>query len=311
SMTLLAAFKTLLSRYSGQTDVVVGTAIANRNRSETEELIGFFVNTLVLRTDLAGAPAFSELLGRVRETALQAYGHQDLPFEKLVEALELERRLDRNPLCQVMFGYQNFPRSAVEVRGLTFSPLGEAAYDTGSSKFDLTLLLYEVDDELHGVLEYNSDVFEGTTIRRMLGHFATLLAGVVDDPGRPVAELALLSRGERQQLVAEWNDTRAVYPAGASLGELFETRAKATPDASALIFGEVHLSYGELNRRANRLAHHLRQLGVGVARDPGAPETPVATRLERSAAMVVTLLAIVKAGGYYVPLDLDYPAERV
>ncbi|MCP4660532.1 MAG: amino acid adenylation domain-containing protein, partial [bacterium] len=303
SMTVLAAFKTLLYRYSGQADIVVGTAVANRTRSEIEKLIGFFVNTLVLRTDLGGAPAFCDLLARVRETALGAYAHQDLPFEKLVEELNLEHHLSRNPLCQVMFGYQNFPRSVVEVRGLTLSPLGEAAQDTGTSKFDLTLFLTEVGEEIRGDLEYNSDLFDGVTTRRLLGHFGSLLAAVVDTSGCRISELPLVSTGERHQLLAEWSDTDSVYPAQAGLGELFEARVRHAPDAPALIFDRT-VSYGELNRRANRLAHHLHRLGV-------VAETPVATWLERSVDMVVALVAIVKAGGYYVPLDPNYPVERL
>ncbi|MCP4657164.1 MAG: AMP-binding protein, partial [bacterium] len=314
SMLLLAAWKTLLYRYSGQGDVLVGMAVANRNRSELEGLIGFFVNTLVLRSELSDPLRFSELLGRVRETALDAYAHQDLPFEKLVEELRLERRLDRNPLCQVMFAYQNFPRPQVEVRGLEISALGDAAQDTGTSKFDLTLLVSEAGEELRGLLEYNSGLFEATTIGRLLGHFTTLLARVAADPEGRISDLPLLSTGERHQLVAEWSDTTTPYPARASIPELFEAQVRRTPDAVAVVFSAdgaaaEQVSYRELNRRANRLAHHLQ--GGGVGRSAGPSEVCVGLCLERSVEMVVAILGILKAGGAYVPLDPSYPSERL
>ncbi|MCP4654011.1 MAG: amino acid adenylation domain-containing protein, partial [bacterium] len=309
SMLLLAAWKTLLYRYTGQGDVVVGMAIANRNRSEIEGLIGFFVNTLVLRSELTDPLRFSELLGRVRETALEAYAHQDLPFEKLVEELRLERRLDRNPLCQVMFGYQNFPRPRVKVRGLEISGLGDARQDAGTSRFDLTLLLTEVGEELTGLLEYSGGLFEATTIRRLLGHFATLLAGLVADPERRIADLPLLGTRERHQLLAEWNHTSPLDPGRATIPELFEAQVRRTPDAVAVVFGASgrpveQVSYRELNRRANRLAHYLRCLGIG-------PEMVVGICAQRNPELVVGILAALKAGGSYLPLDPDYPQERI
>jgi amino acid adenylation domain-containing protein len=308
SMTVLAGFQALLSRCVGREDIATGVAIANRTRREIEGLIGFFVNTLVVRSDLTGSPGFGRLLARVRETTLAAYAHQDLPFERLVEELQPDRALNRNPLIQVMFGYQNFPRATMDVRGLVLSPPDEGQVATGTAKFDLTLFLFEEGDRLRGSLEYNSDVFEAATIRRLLGHFETLLAAAVAEPARAVALLPLLNAAERHQLALEWNDTGSSYPAAASLQELFEAQARSTPEAPAVVLaagaGRSELSYGELNRRANRLAHHLRGLGVGA-------ESRVGLCLERSLELVVGLLGIVKAGGAYVPLDPDYPGERL
>ncbi|MCP4656445.1 MAG: amino acid adenylation domain-containing protein, partial [bacterium] len=304
SMTLLAAFKVLLHRYSGQPDVVVGTPIANRTHSEIEALIGFFVNTLVLRTDLAGGPSFRELLDRVRETSLGAYSHQDLPFEKLVEELHLERHLNRNPLCQVMFSYQNFPGSAAQVRGLTLSGLGESGQDTGTSKFDLTLSVDEVGEELLGALTYNSSLFDGATVQRMLGHLGSLLSGVVSDPERPISQILLLGAAERHQCLTEWNDTRVAYPPDVNVRELFEAWAARAPDAPALCCGDSWLSYGELDRRADRLAHSLRAHGVG-------PEVRVGILLPRSIELVTAMVGILKAGGAYLPVDPASPPERL
>jgi pristinamycin I synthase-3/4 len=304
AMTLLAGFKLLLARASGRSDIALGVAIANRNRREVEGLIGFFVNTLVLRTGLSGGPGFRELLARVREVALGAYAHQDLPFEKLVEELKPGRDLSRNPLIQVMFGFQNFPRQTVEVEGLTFSPLERGGAETGTSKFDLTLFLYQNDDVVFGALEHSRDLFEAATVRRMLAHFENLLRAAVADPEAPVAELSLLSEGERHQLLREWNATSSDYPAAQSLQSLFEAQAARTPDAPAVLCGAAVLSYAELNRRANQLAHRLRALGVG-------PESRVGLSLERSAELVEGMLGILKAGGAYVPLDPGYPRERL
>ncbi|MCP4656403.1 MAG: amino acid adenylation domain-containing protein, partial [bacterium] len=303
SMLLLAAWKTLLYRYSGQGDVLVGMAVANRNRSEIEDLIGFFVNTLVLRSELSDRLSFSALLGRVRETALEAYVHQDLPFEKLVEELRLERRLDRNPLCQVMFAYQNFPRPRVEVPGLVISALGNVLQDTGTSKFDLSLLFSELGEELAGLLEYSSGLFDATTIRRLLGHFRNLAEAVVADPEQRLSELSLLSAAEQCQLLGEWNETAAPLPAAATIPELFAAQRRRTPDALAVVAGARQLSYAELSRRADRLARRLRDLGVG-------PEVAVAICAERSPELVVGVLAILKAGGAYLPIDPDYPEQR-
>jgi amino acid adenylation domain-containing protein len=303
SMTMLAGFQALLARYTGREDIPVGVAIANRTRREVEGLIGFFVNTLVVRGDLAGSPGFASLLARVRETALAAYAHQDLPFERLVEELQPERDLSRNPLVQVMFGYQNFPRTRAEVRGLVLStPDGTVTART--AKFDLTLFLFENGDRLTGLLEYNSELFEATTLRRLLSHFENLLAAAVAKPAIDIALLPLLSAEESHQLALEWNDTRAAYPAPASLPELFEAQVRSTPDATALLWGDRALSYRELNRHANRLAHGLRRLGVG-------PESRVGLCLERSPELIIGMVGILKAGGAYVPLDPDYPRERL
>ncbi|HKR15452.1 MAG TPA: amino acid adenylation domain-containing protein, partial [Pyrinomonadaceae bacterium] len=299
-MTLLAAFQTLLHRYSSQDEIVIGTPIANRNRAETEGLIGFFVNTLLLRTDFAGNPSFRQLLGRVRDVALGAYAHQDLPFEKLVEELQPERSLSHTPLFQTAFVFQNAPIGRLELSGLRLTPLGG---DNGTAKFDLTLVMEETDRGLIGSIEYNTDLFDTETIQRMLGHYEYLLEGIVADPDRTVCELPLLTLPEQRQLL-EWNPTDTVYPVGHSLHTIFETQAALTPNAVALVFENERLTYGELNSRANQLAHHLRARGVKA-------EARVGVMLERSLEMVVSLLGILKAGGAYVPLDPDYPHERL
>jgi aspartate racemase len=300
-MTLLAAFKILLHRYTGQDDLVVGTPIANRNRLEIEGLIGFFVNTLVLRTDLAGNPSFRELLRRVREVCLGAYARQDLPFERLVEELRLERDMSRNPLFQVMFVLENISLRSAELPGLTLSAI-EA--DSETALFDLTLQIIDAKQGLTAAFVYNTDLFEAATITRMLGNFQTLLEAVVADPEQRLSNLALLTKTERQQLLVEWNDTKTNYPQNVSIHQLFEAQAQRTPDAIAVVFEHEQLTYEELNRRSNQLAHHLRARGVG-------PEVPVGVCLERSLEMVIGLLAILKAGGAYVPLDPAYPKERL
>jgi amino acid adenylation domain-containing protein len=300
-MTLLAAFQTLLYRYSGQQDMVVGTPIAGRNRTETEDLIGFFVNSLPLRTDLSGDPTFRELLSRVRETALGAYDHQDLPFEKIVEELQPERSLGHSPIFQVMFVLQNQPQAGFALSGLKITPVNR---ESDSAKFDLTLYMTERDDGLSCWLEYNTDLFEAGSAERLLEHFEVLLAGIVAHPNLTIAELPLLTEVEGRQQLVEWNDTHVEFPAGQCIHQLFEAQVERTPDAVALISGAERLSYSELNARANQLAYYLRRLGV-------RPEERVAVCLERSAEMVVAVLAILKAGGAYVPLDPAYPADRL
>jgi amino acid adenylation domain-containing protein len=300
-MTLLAAFQTLLYRYTGQDDIIVGSPIAGRNQVETEELIGFFVNTLVLRTDLSGNPSFRELVGRVRELALEAYTHQDLPFEKLIEALQPSRDLSRSPLFQVMFVLQNAPMGKLELPGLTLTPLD---IESVTAKFDLTLFMRETAQGLQATMEYSTDLFDATTITRMLGHFQTLLEGIVADPNRRLSELPFLTEAEVRQVLVEWNRTKADYPQDVCVHELFEAQVECTPDAVALVFEDQQLTYRELNCRANHLAHSLRTRGVG-------PEVPVGICMERSLEMVVGLLGILKAGGAYVPLDPAYPQERV
>jgi amino acid adenylation domain-containing protein len=300
-MTLLAAFVTLLSHYSGQEDIVVGSAIANRNHSEIESLIGFFVNTLVLRTDLKGNPSFSELLQRVRQVALDAYAHQDVPFEQLVEALQPERSLSHSPLFQVMFILQNAPMGKLELPSLTLTPL---EIESVTAKFDLTLSMTETEQGLMGVLEYNSDLFDGDMIARIAGHFQTLLAAIVANPQQRVSELPLLTAAQRHQLLVEWNDTQTEYCQNQCIHQLFEAQVQRTPEAVAVVFDMQQLTYRELNARANQLAHHLQVLGV-------EPEVLVGICVERSIEMVVGLLGILKAGGAYVPLDPAYPKERL
>lgn len=300
-MTLLAAFKTLLYRYTGQDDIVVGSGIANRNRAELEPLIGFFVNTLVLRTDLSGNPSFLELLDRVRKITLDAYDHQDLPFEKLVEELQPERDLARMPLFQVAFVLQNAPMGVLELPGLTLNPL---AIHTKTARFDLEVELVEKPEGLYGSFEYNTDLFDAATITRMLGHFQTLLEGIVADPEQRIADLPLLTAAERQQLLVDWNDTQVDYPQDKCIHQLFEAQVEQTPDAPAVVFQDKQLTYRQLNRRANQVAHYLRSLGVGV-------ESLVALCLEPSLEMVVGILGILKAGGAYLPLDPAYPQERL
>ena len=300
-MSLLAAFKVLLYRYSGQTDIVVGSAIANRTRQEIEGLIGFFVNTMVLRSNLAGDPSFTELLEQVKAVTQAAYEHQDVPFEHLVEALQPERHLSHNPLVQVNFILQNAPLAPFSLPGLEVSPL---AMEVERTRFDLELHLREVDDGLQGLLIYNSDLFEETTMRRFIGHYRTLLRSIVADADQPIAALPLLTATERQQLLVEWNETQAKYPQDECIHHLFEAQVQHTPEAVALVFEEQQLTYRELNDKANQLAHHLRSLGVGH-------DDLVGICVERSLEMIVGLLGILKAGGAYVPLDPTYPAERL
>jgi len=299
-MTLLAAFQTLLLRYTGQDELIVGSPIANRTRPETEKLIGFFVNTLVLRGDLSGNPTFRELLWRAREATLGAYAHQDLPFERLVEALQRERDLSRHPLFQVMFALQNAPMEPPRLSNLAVRVVD---LETVTSPFDLTLLLEESTGGLKGLLEYNTDLFDAKTIARLIGHFETLLAGIVADPDCRLSDLPLLTPAERHQL-ADWNVTTTPYPAGRCLHELVEAQVERTPDAVAVQFGDAELSYRELNARANQLAHYLRRLGVG-------PEVRVGICVERSLEQMIGLLGVLKAGGAYLPLDPTYPAERL
>ncbi|MET0647237.1 MAG: amino acid adenylation domain-containing protein [Pyrinomonadaceae bacterium] len=300
-MTLLAGFQLLLSRYSGQTDISVGTPIANRARPEVEALIGCFANTLVMRTDLSGDPTFAELLGRVRETALGAYTHQDAPFEQLVTELRAERDLSRTPLFQVALALQNTPADELRLSGL---PLLHEETENGTAKFDMTVQLTEEGGGLRGRWEYSTDLFDAATVARMAEHFRTLLEAAADDPARRVSELPLQTPAERRRLLTEWDGEAERHAQLPCLHELFERQAERAPDAAALVCGDERVSYGELNERANRLANHLRAFGVG-------PESRVGILLERSAEMVVAMLAAVKTGGAYVPLDPTYPAERI
>lgn len=303
-MTLLAAFQILLWRYSGQDDIVVGSPIAGRNRAEIEELIGFFINTLALRTNLSGDPTFRELLSQVKETALGAYAHQDLPFEKLVEELQPERDLGRNPLFQVMFQFQNTSNPVLRLNDLTVTTLDVS---TETAKFDLMLAAREEDGELVCVMEYSSELFARETVARMLNQYAVLLAGIVAHPDARIAGLPLLTEAEDRQLSHEWNATAADFPElerARSINQLFEQQAARNPANTAVVFEDQRLNYGELNARANQLARYLRRKGAG-------PEVSIAICVERSIEMIVGLLAILKAGAAYVPLEPNYPLERM
>ena len=299
-MTLLAALQVLLCRYTGEDDIAVGTPIANRHRGEIENLIGFFVNVLVLRTDMSGNPTFRELVQRVRETALGAYAHQDVPFEMLVEVLQPERSMSYTPLFQVLFALQNAPQEELQLAGLTADLLSI----DGTTKFDLVLLLEETEDGLEGSWEYSTDLFDETTIVRLLGHFETILQGVVSNPDEHLTQLPLLSAAERRQLLAEWNAPAEEFQSDLCVHELFARQADQSPRSVAVLFEETQLDYGELNERANKLAHYLRNLGVGT-------DHVVGVMLERSPEMIVALVAVLKAGGAYMPLDPEYPRERL
>ncbi|MFW9259422.1 amino acid adenylation domain-containing protein [Nostoc sp. CALU 546] len=300
-MTLLAAFNILLYHYTNQEDILIGSPIANRNRAELEKMLGLFVNTLVLRNNLSGNPSFRELLHRVREVTLDAYAHQDLPFEMLVEELQPERDLSRNPLYEVMFVLQNTPMSVQEISGLTLRTL---EFDSGTAQLDIFLSLSESPEGLAGCLEYNTDIFDSATITQFIRHFQTLLENIIDNQEQPISELSLLTAKERSQVLFDWNQTHADYPHDASIHQLFEEQVKRSPDALALISQSEQLSYRQLNQRVNQLAHYLQKLGVTT-------ETLVAICLERSPEMVVGILAILKAGGAYIPLDPNYPLERL
>jgi amino acid adenylation domain-containing protein len=301
-MTLLTAFKVLLSRYSSQLDLLVGTPIANRNRAELEPLIGLFINTLVLRTDLSADPSFKQLLARVKEVALGAYANQDVPFEKLVEELQPERDLARTPFFQVMFVMQNAPMPALRMGEVTMSPL---VIEGATSKFDLTLsIMEEADGNLSGWLEYNTHLFDKAMIERMIGHYNTLLRGIIENPEEKVSRLPILTHSERGQLLRAFNDTAGGYGLDSCVHQLFEAQAERTPDAIALIYEDRKLTYEELNRKADNLARHL----SGLAIRPGAL---AGICMERSVEMVLAILGVLKAGGAYVPLDPTYPKDRL
>jgi amino acid adenylation domain-containing protein/non-ribosomal peptide synthase protein (TIGR01720 family) len=299
-MVLLGAFQVLLARWSGQQEVVVGSALAGRTHRQTEEMIGFFVNTVVLRADVSGNPSFQNLLKCVQETVLDAYAHQDLPFEKLVEELQPRRDLSRQPLFQVVFTLQNASQDEFELPGVKLRQMHPVG---GAAKFDLSMVIEESSTGLRVYIEYATDLFEAATVERLTGSFEQLLKGMVEHPEGRVGELALVSEEERRQLLVEWNNTAREYPQERCVHELVEEQARQRPEAVAVVYEGEELTYGELNARANQLARYLRKQGVGA-------EVVVGLCLERSLEMVVGLLGILKAGGAYLPLDASYPRER-
>ncbi|WP_341730886.1 condensation domain-containing protein [Microcoleus sp. EPA2] len=316
-VTLLAAFQTLLYRYTGQENIALGTPIANRNRRELEGLIGFFVNTLVLRTDLSGNPIFLELLNRAKQVTVAAYEYQDLPFEKLVEALEPDRDLSRNPLFQISFSLQNTPAATLELPELTWSAID---FDAGTAKLDLEFNLWEDFAGIKGQLTYSTDLFDSSTIARMLEHFQTLLESIVANPNQRLSDLPMLTAASRHQILVEFNrnlsqniprlpplcqenesESRNI---ALCFHQLFELQVERSPDAIALVFENQHLTYRQLNTKANQIAHYLQQLGV-------KPEVLVGICMDRCLDAIAGLLGILKAGGAYVPLDPNYPQERL
>jgi amino acid adenylation domain-containing protein len=300
-MLLLAAFKTLLYRYTQQGDISVGTSIAGRNQSELGGMIGCFLNTLVMKTSFTGDVPFKELLKRVRGVALGAFAHQRMPFEKLVEVLQPERDLGHHPLFQVMFDFISTPPLALQLRGLEVSNFEVAA---PAAKFELSLSMADRETGLAGLLEYNMDLYDEATIKGMLRHFQNLLEALTDNPSRRISDLKMLDSAESHQLLKGWNDTGTDDETETCLQDLFERQALRTPDAIAIVFEDEQVTYRELHDRANQLAHYLRRLGVG-------PDVLVGVCVERSVEMLVALLGILKAGGAYVPLDPTYPKERL
>jgi amino acid adenylation domain-containing protein len=298
-MTLLAAFQVLLQRYSGTEDIIIGTPVAARTPREVEPLIGIFINMVALRCDLSGNPTFIELLRRSRDTTLDAFSNSDLPFEAMMKHLKFERDPSRNPIYQVLL--QVLSTAAPRIGDLEISSFH---FDLKFAQFDLSLDLYEEAGGYSGRFEYCSDLFEAQTIRRLCGHYGTLLEAIVRDPDRSISMLPLLTESERRQVLVEWNDTDADYPADALLHQLFEAQARRTPEAVAVVSEGRMLSYRELECRANQLAHALRKRGVGT-------DVLVGLCVNRTADMIVALLGILKAGGAYVPLDPDYPADRL
>ncbi|HKG81132.1 MAG TPA: amino acid adenylation domain-containing protein, partial [Pyrinomonadaceae bacterium] len=300
-MTLLAAFKVLLSRYSGQEDISVGTLIAGRNRRETEQLIGLFINAIVLRTELSGGPSFVELLKRVREVTLGAYMHQDLPFERLVDHLHAERDMSRSPLFQILFLFQNVPLGMLELPGITLTPV---EYHSGVTPYDLMISIREERQSLNIRLEYSTELFDEASIKRLLKHYRVLLEAIIANPDARIVDLPLLDEVERRQLLIDWNDESSPYPLHESFTRLFELQVENTPDAVAVRCGDSWVTYRALNESANRLAWQLIASGVG-------PEAVVALYAHRSVEFLTTLIAIFKAGAAYLPVDPAYPASRI
>ena len=301
-MTVLAGWAALLGRLSGETEVVIGTPTANRGRAEIENLIGFFVNTLALRIEVGGRQTVWELLEEVKKQALEAQRHQDIPFEQVVELVQPERSLSRSPIFQVMFAWQNREEGKLEFPGVQLGSVSWSGHRV--AKFDITMSLQETGEKVVGGLEYATSLFEKATIQKYLGYWLKLLEGMVANEQEEVAQLSMLTKAEREQVLYGWNDTAVEYPREKCVHELFEEQAEKQPDAVAVVYGEESLSYGELNRRANRLAGYLRSLGV-------REETRVGICMERGLAMIESLLAVLKAGAGYVPLDPGYPQERL
>ncbi|WP_411122645.1 amino acid adenylation domain-containing protein [Streptomyces sp. x-19] len=299
-MTLLAGFQAVLARYTGRHDVAVGTPIAGRDREEVEDLIGFFANTLVLRTDLSGDPSFADLLGRVRQVTVEAYGHQEVPFDRLVERLRPERSPNRNPLVQVMFAAAEDETATLDLPGIDAEPVD---VDFQVSLFDLTVFVTDTGLQVTGSVTFDRDLFDRDTAQRLIGHYLRFLAQVAADPGRPVSDVGLLDPAEREQVLARWNDTARELPS-ASLPDLFTAQVLRTPDAVAVECAGTCWTYAELDARADRLAGRLAAAGVRM-------ESAVGLLLERSADLVVAVLAVLKAGGTYVPLNGRFPAERL
>ncbi|PEI96983.1 non-ribosomal peptide synthetase, partial [Bacillus pseudomycoides] len=300
-MTLLAAFKTLLYRYTGQEDIIVGSPIANRNRSEIEGLVGFFVNTLPLRTKLSGDMTFREVLKLIRETSLEAYAHQDVPFEKLVEEIHPEREMGYSPLFNVMFVVQNDSTKIVKSSDVNLVPF---EIQTETAKFDMTLCVHEDMEGFIVEIEYNTNLFVADTIKRMINHFNNLIQAFLENPNQSISTLSILTEEERYQLLTEWNNTEVSYQDNHCLHHLFEEQVIRTPENIAVVYKEKTLTYDELNKKANQLAHYLKMKGVG-------PDIPVGVRVERSLDLVISILGVLKAGGAYVPLDIDAPSARI
>jgi amino acid adenylation domain-containing protein len=300
-MTLLTAFYILLHRYSGQDDILVGTPIANRNLPEVENLIGVFINTLVLRTSLSGDPDFRELLSRVRKVSLEAYAHQDFPFEKLVEELKPKRDLNRPPLFQVVFNLQNSPMPTLEIAGLETALL---EIDRGVSQFDLTLVISKIEGQCHATIEYNANLFKAATITRMFRTFLMFLEDASTHPDSPISTFQLVTQEERHHIVYGLNQTQFDFPREKCIHQLIEEQVERTPDAIAIIHDQTQITYSELNRRANGVAKHLQELGVG-------PEIRVGILMKKSLEIVESLLGVLKAGGTYVPIHIASPAERI
>lgn len=300
-MTLLAGFNILLSRYSGQDDICIGTPTANRQREELESLIGFFVNTLVLRTQVNGQTCVNDFLHAVKNTALEAYHHQDIPFEQLVDVLKPERSLSYSPLFQVMFVLQNLPEDSFTLPGIDVSAI---EVDTQKSKFDITVMLTEKPRGISGIVEYNTDLFDRTTIERFCNHYSLLLESMAENPQKKLCDLPLLTELERQQILMDWNNTEVDYPKEQCIHQLFETQAEKTPNAMAVVFEGQLLTYEVLNRQSNQLAHYLIEQGV-------EPESRVGLFVDRSLDMIIGMLGIIKAGGAYVPIDPGYPRQRI